>query len=182
MDQNKISAMGDILRRMQNVEDGTFVKEQRDSVMSDILNRFRSVTDDLREDALDHDDILLEAFQTERTDRGVRISEWEIIINEGNVKTYDVVHDEIIIAKNLRLYEAALALTQELNAGSSINSSSIKSILLHEDVYSRNIDDMIRYKRMMNDAGKKKIASVKLDEAKRNAIYAKKMLKELRSN
>lgn len=151
--------------------------------MRSILGAFREATDMIREDAED-DPMLMEALCTERTTRGVRIAEWEIVVTDkkGMGKYYDVINDDLAIATDLRLYEAALLLTQELNRGSSITSDKVRQILSLEAHYARNLDDAIRYSRIVKvaEGAKKTIASSRLTEAKAKAIAAKEQINELR--
>jgi hypothetical protein len=145
-------AMGDILRAMNaaitNPATGGFAPDGRAPMhesnavappalgtddakvdaMKNIMAAFKSATNNVRDNA-HGDHILMEALQTERTDSGVRISEWEIVISEQEGrpgKFYDVIRDDINIASDLRLYEAALLLTQELNKGESITSPKVR--------------------------------------------------------
>jgi hypothetical protein len=48
--------------------------------MGDIMKMFRDATDNVRE-AAQNDHLLMEALQTERTETGVRIAEWDIAIS-----------------------------------------------------------------------------------------------------
>lgn len=154
------------------------------NAMKSIMNAFKNATANVREDA-QTDHVLMEALQTTRTDKGVRISEWEIVINEqeGRAgKFYDVVHDEITIATDLRLYEAALLLTQELNKGASITSAKVKEILSLEEDFSKNLEDAARYGRIMKTATGEKamIAEARFSDAKAKAIRAKEEIKRIR--
>lgn len=158
--------------------------DKKVSAMRSIMQAFRSATDNVREDAhTDH--VLMEALQTERTDRGVRISEWEIVISEqaGRAgKFYDVICDEITIASNLRLYEAALMLTKELNKGSSITSAKVREILSLEEDFAKNLEDAARFSRIMKTAtgDKAMIAEARFSDAKAKAIRAKEEIKRIR--
>lgn len=208
VDSNQIKAMGDIIARLNSLGADAFepgsgalpppaptltenyakahdpVDGAKAGAMGDILSRFRTATQELREDALTNDD-LLEALQTERTDHGVRIAEWEINVREEpNIpgKFYDVIRDEITIASDLRLYEAALILTRELNKGKSITSEKVMSVLALEAQYAKNFDDAINYSRIfkLTEGTKKDVAAARLDEAKAKALDAKRKIKDFR--
>lgn len=160
------------------------VDDGQTKAMGDILKRFRMATSDLREEAQTND-ALLEALQTERTSTGVRIAEWRIDIREEQGvpgKFYDVTREDIRIASDLRLYEAALMLTRELNEGASITSEKVRKVLALEAQYSKNFEDAINYSRLVKatTGSKQEIASHRLDEAKAKAIEAKKKINEIR--
>jgi hypothetical protein len=156
------------------------------AAMSEIMSRFREATNTIRDDAHE-DDTLMEALQTERTDSGVRISEWEIAVRESDVragKFYDITNTTTgnEIATNLRLYEAALLLTQELNRGESITSPMVREILRLEEEFSKNLEDAARYARVAKSASgnKKVIAEARYSDARSKAISAKKQINEVR--
>lgn len=158
-------------------------QEANVAAMRNILNIFKDATDGVREDAQE-DPVLMEALSTKKTERGVSIAEWEIQIFEkkGHGKYYDVVCESLTIASDLRLYEAALLLTQELNRGSSITSDAVRQILALESHYARNLDDAIRYMHIMKKStgAKRDIAENRLVEAKAKAIAAKEQINEIR--
>lgn len=124
------------------------------------------------------DPVLREAALTERTSRGVRIDAWEIVVNEGRSKTYDVVSVETgaAIAKNLYLYDAALGLVRRLNEGVTINDHRIASLLKLEENFVRNHTDAKVFKeraRKALDAGDTRRAAIaedRQDEAERQAM------------
>jgi hypothetical protein len=89
-----------------------------------------------------------EALATEPTPRGARIGAWEIVVNEGAVKTYDVVSEDgsTVIARNLYLYEAALGLVRRLNEGVAINDKPIRELMTLEENFARARNDAVSYK------------------------------------
>ncbi len=151
--------------------------------MGDILKKFRDATDNVRDSAVEND-MLFEALQTEITDNGVRIAEWDIIIRDhpaGLGKLYDVFCENIIIASDLRLYEAALRLVKELNSGTPINSKTIRQLLSHEAKYSSKLNEAIHLAKHSKTLSgpKADIAKNKLEEAKNAAYQAKKDIENL---
>lgn len=162
---------------------GSSEQEANVAAMRNILNVFKDATEHVREDSLSNP-ALMEALSTKKTERGVSIAEWEIQIFEkkGHGKYYDVVCESMTIASDLRLYEAALLLTQELNRGSSITSETVRHILALEAHYARNLDDAIRYMHIMKktSGAKREIAQTRLTEAKAKAIAAKEQINEIR--
>jgi hypothetical protein len=214
VNKEQIKAMGDIMRSLSELDDGgsadTFtpmageqdflsetalpatnhipntpapVSDANVEAMRSIMSLFREATDDMREAAQDKP-ALMEALCTERTERGVRIAEWEIVVTEKKEmgKFYDVICDDLAIATDLRLYEAALLLTQELNRGSSITSPTVRHILALEAQYARNLDDAIRYSRIVKlaEGAKREIALSRLTESKAKALAAKEQISEIR--
>lgn len=160
------------------------VDDAKSKAMGDILARFRDATEGLREDAMSNDD-LLEALQTERTSTGVRIAEWQITVFEQTGtpgKFYDLIRDDIKIASDLRLYEAALLLQRELNKGTSITSDKVRRILALEAQYAKNFDEALNYARIVKTATgtKRDVAETRLHEAKNKAMDAKRKINEVR--
>ena len=153
------------------------------TAMKNIMDAFKNATSNVRETAQD-DPYLMEALQTERTSRGVRVAEWEITITEqaGRAgKFYDVTRDDITIASDLRLYEAALLLTQELNKGQSITSPKVREILRLEEDFAKNLEDAARYARVAKaSSGKARmIAEDRYSDARAKAIRAKDEIKRV---
>lgn len=160
--------------------------EAKKAAMGSIMNMFREATDNVRE-AAQHDHQLMEALQTERTDTGVRISEWVIeaaTMPNRPGKFYDITNTstESRIASGLRLYEAALLLTQELNKGNSITSARVRKILALEEDFAKNLEDAASYARMAKSSSgqKKMIAEDRYSDARAKAISTKEQIKTLR--
>jgi hypothetical protein len=158
--------------------------EAKKAAMGNIMKKFREATENVRETA-QTDDALMEAFCTERTNTGVRISEWEIVITENDGRSgkfYHVVRDDINLATDLRLYEAALLLTQELNRGASITSEKVREILRLEEEFAKNLEDASRYARVIRSSSgqKKHIAEARYSDARAKAISAKDQIKSIR--
>jgi hypothetical protein len=88
------------------------------------------------------------ALETERTERGARIGSWEIIVHDGDAKSFDVVHTHTndVIAKDLTLYEAAFGITKGLNEGLSITNPRIREFLRLEDEFVRHRTDAVQHK------------------------------------
>lgn len=159
--------------------------EAKKAAMGDIMKMFREATDNVRETA-QNDHYLMEALQTHKTDTGVRIAEWEIEISEvaGRPgKFYDITHTSTgsRLASDLRLYEAALLLTKELNKGESITGPRIRQILKLEEEFAKNLEDAGRYARIGKTAtgDKKVIAEARYSDAKAKAISAKEQIKRI---
>lgn len=99
------------------------------------------------------------ALVTEKTASGVKVGSWEIKVYEDNGnKTFDVCHVQTAepIARDLTLYESALAITKMLNKHVSINSKQIRELLDLEDQYARSRQEAALFKRKsrrMNESG-----------------------------
>ena len=123
---------------------------------------------------------LREAIVTERTSRGARIGSWEILVNEGKIKTYDIVVEgtEHAIAKDLYLYDAAYGIAKALNEGSVINSNRVRALLRLESDFAKNRDDATAFRvrakklREQGETRKAAVAEDRLDEASRQAQMA----------
>jgi hypothetical protein len=91
---------------------------------------------------------LAEALVTDKTDTGVRIGNWEIVINEGaRGKTYDVIDSSgLMIAKDLYLYDAAYGITKRLNEGVGITDLRVRDFLKLEEDYAKNLKDAAMFK------------------------------------
>jgi hypothetical protein len=146
--------------------------------MKEVLMRLQGISTSTTF-ASQNDRQLAEALQTERTPRGARVGKWEIVVNEGTPKTYDVVdQQDTVIAQGLFLYEAALGLVKRLNEGAPINSQPVRDLLKLEEDYARNRSDAVGYKersRKLREKGEDKRAAVnedRFDEAQRQALTA----------
>lgn len=113
--------------------------------MRAILERLHEVPQQLVEST---DPEVRHAAVTEATETGARVGSWEIVVNEGARRSYDVVHATTrdVLAKDLYLYEAALGLVKKLNEGVAINDERIASLLRLEENYAHNRDNAARFR------------------------------------
>jgi hypothetical protein len=146
--------------------------------MKSILEAFHNAQAAPQEPARDPE--VSEALRTERTSRGARIGSWEIVVNEGKTKTYDVVSADghTTIAKGLYVYDAAYGITKRLNEGVAINDRRVGQLLALEEDFARNRDDASGYReraKKLREKGEDLRASVaedRHDEASRQALKA----------
>jgi hypothetical protein len=158
------------------------------------MNAPKSVRQPVRESAKPYDPFCIpdreaaEAYVTEPTERGVRIGAWEIRANPGKAgKTYDVVSEsgEVVIAKGLYLYDAALGLTRRLNEGAAINDPAVRDLLALEDNYAKRLIEASQMKarakklRERGDDLRANVAEDRQDEAERQALDAHDRLLKL---
>lgn len=210
VNRDQVKAMGDIMAKLNNFDisaatsapsrgnknptrddlisppvAGLGVSSGQKKAMGDILKIFRTATEELRETAISYEnDQLFEALQTEITPRGVRMAEWEVVITdhpEGLGKYYDVVRDDITIASDLRLYEAAKRLVDQLNKGVSITNPTVRKILELSARYSAKLEEAIQCARKAKNAtgAQAGIIMARLDEAKIAARQARDALLKL---
>lgn len=134
---------------------------------------------------------IAEALETSVIKGGVKIGKWQIRVrtdeSRGKAKKYfDVRHSvsRQIIAKNLCIYEAALALVRYLNKGKTINGPEIQKVLRLErdyhsykiDALTHNINSLRAEKR--KDYDKAFILETRFKEA---AVKARRLEEEIRS-
>lgn len=122
--------------------------DQGIEAMKKILLAMNGAAPAVTESAKPRDVEYEEALVTEQTPRGARIGAWEIVVNEGQVKTYDVCSEdgEVVIARGLYLYEAALGLVRRLNEGVAINDKPIRDLMVLEENFARARNDAVSYK------------------------------------
>lgn len=135
---------------------------------------------------------LAEALDTSVTNNGVNVGKWQIRVrtdeSRGKAKKYfDVAHtiSKQVIAKNLCIYEAALALVRYLNNGKPINGSEIKNLLNLERNYHSHMIDALTYKVNSLKAEKRKeydrsfILETRYTESKAKALRLEKKIQDL---
>jgi hypothetical protein len=121
--------------------------------MKEILRRFNQGASQSVQRIAESDDTDREfhtALVTEKTPNGVKVGSWEIKVYEdqGN-KTYDICNVKTAepIARDLTLYESALAITKMLNKNMGINHRQVMEVLTLEDDYARARQDAALFKR-----------------------------------
>ncbi|RYD68255.1 MAG: hypothetical protein EOP83_01180 [Verrucomicrobiaceae bacterium] len=160
----------------------TGTAQQDKEAMKNVLMALRNVTESADPEIQDEE--VREAFVTERTERGVRIDAWEIIVNEGKTKTYDVVSTsgDTVIAKDLYVYEAALGLVRRLNEGVAINDKRIAQVLKLEENFARNRDNAVAFKesyRRAEAAGDSRRAAIAEDRQEASVRQAVSDMEEI---
>ncbi len=165
----------------ESQELGTISDAQSD--MKEILRRFQqgasmSVARLTENEDTDRD--FQTALVTERTKDGVKMGSWEIKVYEdqGN-KSYDIINVTTSepIARDLTLYESALAITKMLNKNMGINHRQVMEVLTLEDNYARARTEAALFKRKtrrMNEAQNQFEACVADDRYQENRALALK--------
>ena len=152
--------------------------------MAMILEAFRNATDEMAEQASTNT-TLRAALETESTDNGARVGSWliekrEITGSKGY--TYDIVHviTKEPVATSLRLYEAALGLVNELNAGQPLTTRKCRDILFWEDEYTKAIMEARQFKRKMTltEGAAYDIAEARFTDMRSRAMKAKNAIEK----
>lgn len=104
---------------------------------------------------------------------------------DNNKKIYDVIDEKnnIIVAKNLYLYESAYSIVNNLNKGKNYLDPKIRYIIYLEEKYVRNRIDTIHYKQKIKEAKKNNspkinVYEAKYGKAKSNAKFIKNHIKK----
>jgi|GEM_PF-5310229 len=158
--RNLLESLGDLLDEPES--------EQHTNVQQSFQNAAVSAYEDIKDDVG-----LREATQTTRTPTGFIYGEWELIERKKNEKKtfYTIRHTGTseILAKDLRLREAALSLVKMLNEGRPINSPSCFEALQLDMKYQSCIFEMANL-----NTKKGAIYEDKYDSARDKAVSAKK--------
>jgi hypothetical protein len=121
-----------------------------------------------------------EALVTDKTPTGVRIGNWEIVVNESaRGKSYDVTDSSgLMIAKDLYLYDAAYGITKRLNEGVGITDVRVRDFLKLEEDYAKNLQDAATFKerakslREKGENSRAAIAEDRFDNSSSQALSA----------
>ena len=162
-------------------------KEQMKAILQRFNQGATNSVQRIQEDTATHP-AFESALKTEKTRTGVKVGSWEIKVYEdqGN-KTYDVCHVQTSepIARDLTLYESALAITKLLNKHVSINSAQVREVLSLEEDYSRARTDAALFKRKarrMNESAnhfEAHVADARYQEARATAIKYRDKLQSI---
>jgi Zn-dependent metalloprotease len=173
---------------------------QRDiSAMADVLRRLDSVVNAAHEQMITEsaqDRGLKEALVTEPMNHGVKIGVYQIQqhVDETRVagqQYYSVVNRTTgeTLAHELSLYEAAHSLVKLLNQGKFFNSACVRELLESESNYTSHRIDAVRYHRMMKraqvegDAHKAQLMETRkqasMDRAMQNKTKVRKIYRQL---
>lgn len=133
----------------------------------------------------DDDSRFTTALVTDKTANGVKVGSWEIkVSNDCENKTYDIcnVKTDEPLARDLTLYESAVAICKLLNKQVSINSRQIREVLSLEDDYSKARTEAALFKRKarrMNESQNHFEANVAEDRYNESRTLALKFREKL---
>ncbi|MNK29869.1 hypothetical protein D3C87_482720 [compost metagenome] len=170
------------------------------AAMKKILENFygaagEAISEVVREST--HDRRLQEAMQTHRTDEGAIIGSWEVRVkitesakNGAKVKMYDVLHPgtKSILFSDLVIFEAAHAIVRYLNKGLPTTHNKIVEIADLEEIYRRNRQDAIifkkRYERCLElkEQAAGEVFEARYQKARAQAIVANDSIKTILDN
>lgn len=188
VDEKQKKSMADIMTALSSATDGNVTnpltgQKKSDETLNNIINAFRSSTDELIVESVDPE--FNAAIETERVPDGVRMGSWKITVREeANGKFYDISHKTGgAIANDIRLYEAAHGIVKALDAGQTFTSPLIRSILEFENDYSKALSDalMFTHRVRVTEGVQKNVAEARLSEVKRRAVAARKAISSLLS-
>lgn len=156
--------------------------------MAMVLDKLNSVTKSvIKESHTDPD--LQEAIGTQRTDDGVKVGNYQIMIKEDQKRLagkqyYSIYHvkSNDIIADDITLYETALTVVKLLNSGRYVNEPVIRRLFEADDRYTAHKSDAIRFKsraRSTFDASKRDVYESRYQASIDNAMSYKKAIKKL---
>jgi hypothetical protein len=160
-----------------------FVQIMNNVDMNKVTNAAKVATKQLLTEAAFNPE-LAEALETTPTEDGVKIGKWRIrakLSESKKRKYFDVFHSTTnqTIAKNLFIYEAALALVRLLNKGKPINSPEIKQVLALEEQYASARTKALQYKITSLRALKENnVVKSEIYENRYDVIVAKALLLE----
>jgi len=128
------------------------VSEAAKNAMADILTKLNDVSNQIVTDSRFNPQ-LNEAIHTQRTNTGVKVGNYEILIKEDQSRIagkqyYGIYHVKSgdIIASDITLYEIAISAVKYLNNGKYVNSSMIRNLFEIDDRYTSHKTDAIRFK------------------------------------
>lgn len=152
-----------------------------------------AITEVVREST--HDRRLQEAMQTHRTDEGAIIGSWEVRVkitesNGAKRKMYDVLHPgtKSTLFSDLVIFEAAHAIVRYLNKGLHTTHNKIVEIADLEEIYRRNRQDAIifkkRYERCLElkETAAGEVFEARYHKARAQAIVANDSIKTILDN
>ena len=124
------------------------------AAMADVLRKLNTVTTQVLAES-HSDPQLKEALETMPTPQGVRIGAWQIqensdserLVNKHNWSVINKYTNDVI-AHELGLYEAALALVKMLNKGMYVNSQPVRELLEAEAAYTSHKMDALRFRKL----------------------------------
>lgn len=158
------------------------------SVMTRLNSLSNRVVDNMITEGVDSPHVS-EALYTERTDIGIKVGRYQILIKEDQKRLagkqfYSIFNSltNDTIADDISLYEAALAVVRLLNNGHFANSVDVRKLFEHDDAYTSHRIDALTYKRKLatiSDPSKKDIFESRYQASLDRCMNAKRIIKTL---
>lgn len=159
--------------------------------MAQVLNKLNNVTTEVISESKSNPQ-LAEAVTTQRTQQGVKVGSYQIMIKEDEKRIagkqyYSIYHSQTndVIADDLTLYETALAVVKHLNSGKYVNSPVVRKLFEADDRYTAHRTDAIRFKSRWRaadraqDYSKSSLYEDRYQASLGNAMAAKRDIKTL---
>lgn len=172
---------------------GAASREEVDA-MADVLTRLNSLSNNVVDTMLTESvstPEVSDALYTERTQTGVKIGRYQILIKEDITRTAGKQYYSIFnsltndtIADDISLYETAISVVRLLNNGKFANSQEVRKLFECDESYSSHKVDAIMFKRRLKtskDPVKQDIYESRYQASLDRAMIAKKQLKILTS-
>lgn len=169
--QQDITAMADVLRKLDSVVTKTHAQMVTESVT---------------------DPVLQEALITESTPQGVKIGIYQIQQHNDQTRVAGQQYFSVVnrstgetLANEISLYEAAHALVRMLNQGHFVNSACVRELLEAEANYTSQKIDAVRYHRIMRaaqrsgDEHRAQLMETRKQTSMDRAMQAKSQVKKL---
>lgn len=162
------------------------------NAMASVLHRLNDLSNHVVDGMISEGQALpkvAEALNTQRTEDGVKVGRYQIMIKEDQAriagKQYYSIYNSLtndIIADEISLYETALSVVRLLNSGKFANSSEVRKLFEQDDLYTSHKVDAILFKRKMNkssDRSKRDIFESRYQASLDRCMAAKKNIKIL---
>lgn len=162
------------------------------NAMAAVLARLNSVSTDVVKEMVNESSsqpLISEALHTEKTDNGVKVGRYQIMIKEDPKrlagKQFYSIYNNITndtIADDISLYETALAVVRLLNSGKFANNAEVRKLFEQDDAYTSHRVDALIFKRkftVTTDASKKDIFESRYQASLDRAMTAKKAIKAI---
>lgn len=159
--------------------------------MASVLAKLNNVTQQVISES-HRDPILHEAVETQKTDHGVKVGNYQIMIKEDQKRLagkqyYSIYHvkSNDIIADDISLYETALTVVKLLNSGRYVNDTIIRKLFESDDRYTAHKTDAVRFKirakksEKIGDHLKKEVYESRYQASTSNAMNYKSDIKKI---
>lgn len=160
--------------------------------MSSVLQKLKTasnhVVNQMITESSTHTEIA-EALHTTRTDDGVKVGRYQIMIKNDPKrlagKQFYSIYNSLtndVIADDISLYETALGVIRLLNSGKYTNSHEVMKLFEHDDAYTSHRVDALIFKQKINkavDHSKREIYESRYQASLDRCMAAKRTIKSI---
>jgi hypothetical protein len=160
--------------------------------MSSVLEKLKTVSNyvvnQMITESSTHAEVA-EALHTTRTDNGVKVGRYQIMIKSDPKrlagKQFYSIYNSLtndVIADDISLYETALGVIRLLNSGKYANSHEVMKLFEHDDAYTSHRVDALIFKQKINkvsDLSKREIYESRYQASLDRCMAAKRTIKSL---